>query len=210
MILDQFTFLFEKITTVFSVSNVDEKCRGYFQYFKEKEYNTLEKAVDHWVTKKPKFPSVAELLECYELFVPQKQFAGCDVCSGSGWVYPLDENQGVRRGNCSHGQALPEYAGPIYTGQTRYMNPLIMTENEKNMAWARDIMKDPVMFMKGYKFIAPILYRNNRELFDKVAMIARECLGEERFEKMFTNFKTFEQKTKMPFVRPGSQPTLNP
>lgn len=198
MNIDEFSFLFFKLAKSFSVSKIEDKCAAYFEYFSNKNLKTLESAVEHWVKKKPKFPSVAELLEAYEIFTPNNEFQGCGVCNGSGWVYPRDENFGVRRGNCEHGMRLAEYAGPVYIGETRHKISSTMTEDEKSYAWACDIMKDPVMFMKGYKFIAPILFRQNKPLFDKVAMIARECLGEERFGKMFTNFKTFDQLTKIP------------
>lgn len=190
----EFVQHFEKLLDVFSVTREEKKITGYFPYFEHKSVVVFEKTVETWVRTKSRFPTVAELLECYEIFNTQEGFKGCDKCTGTGWVYGKGENF-VRRGDCEHGRRLAEYVGPVYTGELESQPAIMMLDGDMEVAWSRDIMANPRGFIQGYKFVSPIFYRHNMALFDRVAKIGRDALGKDRFDKYFASRPDYIKKT---------------
>jgi hypothetical protein len=177
MTLEQFTKHFQKLTKFFTISNAAEKCSAYYEYFEHKDQKPWERVVEHIVQKKPRFPTLAECLELYEMFRGEDVAEECHVCTGSGWVYEKGNTDQVRRSPCLHGERLSKMAGATYHGEIEFKkNP---TPTQIDAAWWDDMRKNPKLFIKGWSITGPIMRRQNPEIFNKVLKLAGECFGVE-------------------------------
>lgn len=170
-----FTLKFKKMGNFFQVSKLEEKCDAYYEYFENKKLKPFSEAVEHIIKKKDRFPTVALLLEVYQLYDVPEEFKGCHICDGSGWVY--DKQGNVRRGSCEHGLKISVAAGKPYDGVSEYKQNVKRTIEQESYLWASQMLSDPERFMKGFAFIENILKRHNPELHERVNKLIDECLG---------------------------------
>lgn len=200
----EFSKEFDRLVGCFSIDKPRDKANSYFEYLEDFPHYVFEAAVTTWIETEGRFPSVAQLRMACNAKRPETVQTDCQIgCNGRGLVTIGIETY---RSNCEHGKFAPVFIALAPRSQeialtnqrqefeTLYGKKWVERSNltpsskdpmEQEILWARAITSSPDRFIKGFKFISPLLRKANPELYGRVRQILIDVLGKDEAVKLW-------------------------